>query len=268
MTKGLIDCHTHSLYSPDGQEHINRLCTRAYELSLRAYAVTDHCECNAYVRDGYDRRIRAAAQEVALQKQQYEGRMEVLAGIELGQVMQDESAAADAVDAFPYDVVLCSLHNIARYKDFAFFTCGEALAKILLRQYYEELLQSVRWGRFQVLTHLTYPLRYVAGEQGVHVDFSAYRDLVAEILRTLAQTGKALEINTSGLRQKLGETMPPLEIVKLFREVGGEYVSLGSDAHKLEHVGAGIAQGAALAQEAGFSYVTYFKQKQPCPVPI
>ena len=80
--------------------------------------------------------------------------------------------------------------------------------------------------------------------------------------------GECLEINTSGLRQKIGLTMPTVDYVRRFRELGGEYLTLGSDAHFTEHVGAGIEQGYDIALEAGFEYVTYFKNRKPVKVKI
>ena len=93
-------------------------------------------------------------------------------------------------------------------------------------------------------------------------------DLIDEILRQAARSGKALEINTSGLRQPLGETLPTLPYVRRFREFGGEYVTVGSDAHYAEDLGKGVNEGMKVAQEAGFSHVTLFQGRTPLPIPI
>ena len=88
-------------------------------------------------------------------------------------------------------------------------------------------------------------------------------DQIDLVLRTLAQNGKALEINTSGLRGPIGEASPTLKYVKRFRELGGEFVTLGSDAHSVEELGEGIPEAMEMASQAGFSYFTFYKKRQP-----
>ena len=92
---------------------------------------------------------------------------------------------------------------------------------------------------------------------------SQYRDLIAEILRTLADNGLGLEINTAGLRREIGQTSPTLEYVKLFRDLGGEILTFGSDAHRAQDLGAGIECAMDMAKEAGFSYFAFFKKRNP-----
>ena len=79
----------------------------------------------------------------------------------------------------------------------------------------------------------------------------------------MASKGKAIELNTSGLRQVLGDTMPNFHLLKRFRELGGEYVTLGSDAHKAEELGEGIPRAMEMLEEAGFEYRTVYKEHQP-----
>ena len=83
------------------------------------------------------------------------------------------------------------------------------------------------------------------------------------ILRTLARSGKALEINTSGLRQPYGMCLPHEPIVRRFKELGGEYISLGSDAHSVQDVGKNLSDGAALAKLCGFDKITYYVARKP-----
>ncbi len=111
-------------------------------------------------------------------------------------------------------------------------------------------------------------MRYIVGEQKKDVDLKKYADKIDTVLRTVAENGKALEINTSGLRQPYGVTMPELDIVKRFRELGGEFVTVGSDAHYAKDLGAGIEEGMKIAKAAGFSCISLFKNRMATPVPI
>ena len=115
---------------------------------------------------------------------------------------------------------------------------------------------------FDSLGHVDLVKRYAANH-GIKVDLAEYPDQLMPILRRLAERGKALEINTSGLRGPIGETSPTLKYVKRFCELGGEYVTLGSDAHAAEDLGEGIQQAMELASQAGFSYFTFYKKRQP-----
>ena len=120
-----------------------------------------------------------------------------------------------------------------------------------------------KWRKFDILAHLTYPLRYINGIAKLNVDISQYNEIISESFRLLIQNGKGIEINTSGLRQPYGLTFPTLEYVKLFKELGGEIISIGSDAHCADDLGKGIIDGIKLAETGGFKYISYFKNRKP-----
>ena len=134
--------------------------------------------------------------------------------------------------------------------------------------YLDQLYELVRWNGFDSLAHLTYPLRYINGEHHFGVELKNYAEKVDEILKLLAKNQKALEINTSGYRQAYGKPLPDLEVVKRFKEVGGRYITFGSDAHHYYDVGKNIADGMEMAKAAGFTYLTIYEQHVPMLVPI
>ena len=115
---------------------------------------------------------------------------------------------------------------------------------------------------------MTYPLRYIVGEHGIEVDMSKFSDKIDEILTLLVENEKALEINTSGLRQKLGATMPEETVIRRFKQLGGEFVTVGSDAHYAKDIGAGIDVAIEIAQRSGFDCVTLFQNRMPVQIPI
>ena len=99
-------------------------------------------------------------------------------------------------------------------------------------------------------------------------DLSKYKDKIDEALKLLAEKDTALEINTSGLRQKLKATLPDEDIVRRFRQLGGKMVTIGSDAHYAEHLGSGIETGMEIAKRCGFDSVTLFQSRNPVEIPI
>ena len=267
MYKNRLDLHTHSDNSPDGCHNTMLLCEYADRVGLRALAITDHCECNAYYSDRYHISSRQAFFEVNKAKAVFMGKLVVLAGVELGQPLQNREAAKTVLRS-RYDFVLTSVHNLTDMQDFYYldYTLPENDPDALLDRYFAEALDTVRWGNFDSLAHLTYPLRYMPG--GPDKDLSAFREQTDEILRALAQNGRALEINTSGLRTENPYFSPSAALVRRFRELGGEYLTIGSDAHSAHDVGAGIEEGMELALSCGFRYVTLYQNRTPIQIPI
>ena len=138
----------------------------------------------------------------------------------------------------------------------------------LLTTYWEEEREVIAWGQFDALGHLTYPLRYIEGDHGIPVDLSKHQEAIDGIFRALIDSGKALEVNTSGLRQKIGRALPDLPLVRRYRELGGELVTLGSDAHCVEDLGKGIEAGMDLLREAGFRRFAVYEQHKPILLPL
>lgn len=257
------DCHIHTDNSFDSDTPAERQVDRAHELGIEYIAITDHCDILEWSDEGI---ARSNAQAAELNVK-YDD-LTVLRGIELGEPLQNLDETAKALGLCEYDFVLCSLHNILGEEDFYYLHPTAEQVRDLLTRYFDELLEMVKWNEFDSLAHMTYPLRYITERDGVEVDMSVYQLQIREILATLAANGKALEINTSGLRNEGGNLLPTVEYVKLFRELGGEYITLGSDAHVPEHMAVGMQQGIGAAKEAGFDSATIFVNRQPIKIPF
>ena len=100
------------------------------------------------------------------------------------------------------------------------------------------------------------------------MDLAKHQEAIDQIFRALIDAGKALEVNTSGYRQKIGRPLPDLPLVRRYRELGGELVTLGSDAHSTQDLGKGIEEGMEMLQEAGFRYVALYEQRKPILLPL
>ena len=102
----------------------------------------------------------------------------------------------------------------------------------------------------------------------INVDLSKYQKKIDQILSLLAEKDKALEINTSGLRQKLKRTLPDESIVMRYKELGGKLITIGSDAHYAKHLGLGIGKAMDMAKRCGFDSVALFQSRNPMEIPI
>ncbi len=275
----LIDCHTHTQYSVDSEADINLMLERACELNLAAYAVTDHCECNRWYSEEYyknattyryfdfGRDFENSVSAVTALKEKYSGRLNLLCGVEMGQATQEIDIAEKIVSDKRLDFVIGSIHQIPETEDFAlldYTALDENSLYKLAETYMQEIYKLCKWGKMDVLGHLTYFLRYFHRHLNREFDISRFDDIVEASFRELISKGKGIEINTSGLRNaNFKETYPSLKYVKMFRSLGGEIISIGSDAHTVEDLGSGIADSIELAKEADFGYITFFKERKP-----
>ena len=164
--------------------------------------------------------------------------------------------------------MLGSLHNIRGLEDFYLLDYNKLDIHDLLCTYFDEIMELIAWGKFDSLTHLTYPLRYIVGEQHKEISYEVYKDRVDDILKALIDQNKALELNTSGLRQAIGKTMPCPTVIKRFKELGGKYLTIGSDAHRWADIGSGVEEGYQIAQSAGFDHITIFVNREPVLLPL
>lgn len=277
-----IDCHTHTAISPDGSGTVGGLCRRAISLGLEALAITEHVELNRWHSQGYyghgprneeeefeySKRMEASMKANHSAKDAYGNRLHIISGIELGQIPTDFGLADSVIQDNRLDFVIASMHELHNKPDFFCLDYQKESVPKLLEQYFAEVLQLCQWGKFDVLGHLTYPLRYIVGEAGMTVDLADYEEPIRACLQALVDNGCGIELNTSGLRQAYGKTFPSLEYIKLYRELGGESLTIGSDAHTADDVGYGMKTAVEMAKEAGFSYLCYYLEREPVYIPI
>lgn len=266
--KNIMDLHVHTDNSFDGNHSIMYMCEKACEKNVKAVAFTDHVEADCYYEEHYDKVAIQSFFDTMKARCAFEGKLIVCAGIELGEACFSPETADRIISERKYDFVAASIHNLRGEQDFCFFDYAEYDVEGILDEYFDEELNLVQWGGFDSLAHLTYPLRYIMGEQKIPVDMSRYKGKIDEILKTLAEKDKALEINTSGLFQKLKSTMPGEDVIKRFRELGGKLVTIGSDSHYANRIGNGIQRGMELAKRCGFDSVALYKSREPIEVPI
>ncbi|MEG0291479.1 MAG: histidinol-phosphatase HisJ family protein [Anaerovoracaceae bacterium] len=247
----MFDYHTHSIYSFDVDKTngatIDEMCQQAIKIGLKGIAITDHYEI---VRDEdlliqrakmtFD--LKEQGDEIFLAKQKYRGSLQVLRGIELGSPAHDMDKTKGILSENSFDFIVVSCHRIREHNDFYFVDFekeSDASLKELWSKYLVELKEQIALGIGDSIAHITYPYRYFQKNNRHHVlDMeNKYREYFAEILKLMIKKEIALEINTSGLRQGLGDTLPNQYIVDFYRELGGTKVIFGSDAHTKGEIG-------------------------------
>lgn len=263
--KNLIDCHSHSNFSRDSKEEFENMCKTAFEKGVKIYSVTDHCECDLFEDDGYEKSTLGSYEKGYEMKQKYNYKMKVLVGVELGQPL-DNIKASEIILKRNYDFVIGSLHRAKGALDFYFVnykSMNKSDIENMLKEYYKELLNIAKWNKFDTIAHLTYPLRYITGDNNIEVDIEKFDDIIMDIFKEVIKNDKAIEVNTSGIGKKFNRLSPNFRYIKMFNELGGKYVTIGSDSHKAYDLTNGITYGLNAIKKAGFEYVTYFEKRKP-----
>lgn len=269
--KNRTDLHMHTSSSFDGNFSASEMTESCISHELATIAFTDHFDVDFYECHNLGTRQETSYADICSAREKYSDKIMILRGIEMGQPTYDIALTEKSLARYEYDFVIGSIHNLRKMPDFGDLKYKEMnLDEIysLLDRYFEEELILAKWNGFDTFAHLTYPMRYIVQAGRNEVELSRYNEVTDEIFKTLIANGKALEINTSGLRQPIGKTMPTENYVRRFKELGGEFLTLGSDAHFTDHTGAGIDNGYEIAEVCGFEYVTYFKDRKPVMVKI
>lgn len=264
----ISDCHTHSDASYDGTDSVIMLCENAVRMGLHTITITDHFECNFYQDDRSLDCVRKSLLDTQKAAIMFQNRLQVYHGIELGQATQNVAVAEKVLSEFPFDFVLGSLHNIEGMPDFYEVDYSKVDIVKLLEQYFRQVLDMIHLGYFDSLAHLTYPLRYIQGAQNIQIGYEVYENWIDAILQALIRNEKALELNSSGLRQKMGVTMPCPIVIKRYHELGGQYITLGSDAHRWADIGSGVEEAMEILQKSGFDEFTVYVDRKPHQLPI
>lgn len=257
-----FDSHTHTVYSFDGRDTVADMCKAAVAAGLSGIAFTDHCDIDG-VSDGFypPYLFKTAREDIMRAAEEFAPVLEVCYGVELGQPHARPGAAELVIREGGFDFVLGSLHNLRDVPDFSYLMYDimpERLIDSLFERSFSELSEVARFPGVCSLAHITYPFRYIK-RAGVKYDLRRHFSAVRELYRVMIDKQCALELNTSTLAEA-GDTMPPLDFFRLYRDCGGELVTVGSDAHSAARVGAEIRGAYEALAQIGFRYISRFKK--------
>lgn len=261
----LADCHTHSLCSPDSETPMVRMGQKAVEYGLTHLTLTDHCDLLSLEGEPtltYDwapvlRERKATLDAVGT-------RIDLPMGVELGMGFLYPEETRTILSQPGLDFVIGSAHNLspaAGGRDFFvldYTTLDDCYRA--LDDYFQSMLALAAAPEFyDVVGHIIYPLRYMTGRYPVPPSTDRYKDEIFEICRRAAEAGKGIEINT-WKGQTLAQWIP---VLKLFKQAGGEIVTVGSDAHAPAPVGRGVREAYQIMQDCGFRYTAVYHERKP-----
>ena len=258
----LYDYHMHSSYSSDGNDSIIEMCKKAIAVGLKEIAITDHFEPTKDNEKYLYYKPENYFIDMIKAKTIFREQLTILFAVELGQPHIYPEFSLKLIESYPYDYVLASAHKMKDNTDFSELHYNQNNKSEYIIKYLEELKSLAQWNRFDCIAHLDLVKRY-ASIHNVNVNLLEYKERLEEIFKVLINNGKGIEINTSGLRQHSQKCLPELDIVKFYRQLGGEILTVGSDAHNSEDVGKGIQVGIEIAKSAGFQYMTVYNHRKP-----
>jgi len=259
----LNDYHMHSSISPDTEAAMEEMCEAACQRGLKEVVFTDHYEFYAYgitkqyFNESYLEHYFSVLEQCS---RRYEGRITKKSGMEFGQSHLDLRRAKDIADRFSFDYLIGSVHKIDNI-DLEKLEYTEDTVEEIARRYYESLLELSETGVFDCIGHIDLFKRHCR-RHGFPDQYDLYEPVIRRVLQNVIKRGKGIEINTSGLRQASGETMPGLNVLRLYKELGGTIITAGSDAHRPVDVGAGLDEACALMRRAGFCHIAVYNQRK------
>lgn len=268
----LFDCHTHTHFSHDSSCEPHDSLEKARSCGLAGLAFADHCDNEFCETEDVKTPILRSAD--CARKLDAETPVTVLSGVEIGEGVWHIQNADELIAARDFDIVLGSVHAV-RYKDktapysgFDFSLFSQTEIAEFLSVYFADMLEMIQKTDFDVLSHLTCPLRYICGKYGFSVDLAAYTAVIDTILSEIIRRGIALEVNTSCLDSGYDALMPDVDILKRYKQLGGYLITVGSDAHTAQRVAYGFEKTRAILRELGFRNIFYYRKRIPIPQSI
>lgn len=270
----LADYHVHTQYSDDSEYPMEQVVKDAIARGLHELCFTDHVDYGVKVDwdSGKEVRYREGQPYANVDypkyfahirdlQARYGDQITLKAGLEFGIQVHTIPQFRALFQKYPLDFVILSVHQV---EDKEFWTQEFQQGRTQREyneRYYQELLDLTKiYQDYSVLGHLDLIVRY--DEQGVY-PFEKVKPMVAEILRNAIQNGKGMELNTSFHRYGLQDTTPSRAIWELYRDLGGEIITIGSDSHKPDHLGAYIREGQEYLKSLGFKRFCTFEKMKP-----
>ena len=262
------DLHLHSYFSGDCDVPMESMILAGIEKGLDTMCFTEHNDFdfpNLYdLPPGpFTLNVDSYLYELLSLRRKYQDRIKILFGLEIG--LQASCLRPNIVltKAHDFDFIIASSHLCACEDPYYPAFWENRTAEDGCRTYFEEMLKNVNsFLGFDVYGHLDYISRYVP-KNAKAFSYMDYKNIIDEILKVLIDNEKAIECNTGGLRKSINTTNPCPDILKRYRELGGEIITVGSDAHAPSDIGADFGQAGEILKSCGFDYYTVFEGRQP-----
>lgn len=261
--KHLCDMHMHCHFSGDSEASPTAMAQRAIDIGLQGICFTDHLDIDYKETPGlFDLDIPSYQREILSVKDTFADKLDIGWGIELGLQPYLSERNNTIIKENNFDFVIGSTH-VVKQVDIYYPAYYEGRTEDdCYREYFEETLKNAQSNvDFDVYGHLDYIVRY-GPNKNKYYSYKKFADIIDEILRTLIEKGKGIELNTAGFKYGLGHAHPTMDTLKRYKELGGEIITLGSDGHAPEQIAWDFEKVPEILKKAGFEYFTIFKNRK------
>lgn len=263
----IYDCHLHTEFSGDSATPARDQIEKAISLGMKEMCITDHHDYDSgFCEDNFILDLPVYLPALRALQKEYKDRIRVNIGIELGLQCHLSYYLRNLVDQYQdsFDFIIGSSHFVGGmdpYESKYWETYGELPG---LEAFFQASLRRVQnlYDVFDSFGHLDYIGRY-APHQNTFCTYQRFSQWIDPILSVLIEHGKCLECNTGGFKYGLGEPNPQKKILMRYRQMGGELITVGSDAHTPEYIGYEFNRCRQLLLECGFKYYAVFHGRKP-----
>jgi histidinol-phosphatase (PHP family) len=267
----IADMHSHTKNSHDAVAEPDELCRNNISRGVHACAFTDHSDGHLYNITDIDipAIIGGSVRDALDMRDKYTGKLRVYTGVELGESIWHGEIEQELFERYDFDVVLGSVHTVRHPKDgrpFAqidFSLWSDEETDEFLKMYFDDLFETVKTVNCDIMSHLTVPFRYIIGKAEKQIDTDKYLPTIKNILRFIIDHGIALEVNSSGIGSSYSVLLPDEKFIKLYRDMGGYLITLGSDAHTSEKAANGLSEALSLLKDLGFPHIYRYEKRTP-----
>lgn len=259
----LSDCHMHTSFSTDSESDPQEMVKGAIEKGLAAICFTDHHDKDFPLKDTFILDTDRYFQELIVLKEKYKDQINIRIGVEIGLQEHLGEYYHEYISRYPFDFVIGSLHIIDGMDPYEPEYFSDKTDEEGYIHTFEKMVDHIKAvDDFDVLGHIDYIVRY-GKNKAVGYSYEKYAPYIDAILKETISRGKGIELNTSGFKYGLGFCHPHPDIIKRYRELGGEIITVGADGHKPEHIAYDFQKAADILKECGFKYYTEFQARKP-----
>jgi len=256
-----LDYHMHTRFSEDADDTPEAMCSRAIEQGIPEIGFSEHWDVGPYETKPRFFKPESWYAELERLRGLFAGQLIIRAGIEIAEPHLYPQETAEVLGRAPFDYAIGSIH----FDGPNFMFNGEYFhthtADEVYSSYFAEMDRMVRTADIDIVAHFDIPAR--TGKPIFGYEPARYEEQIRSALETCIERGLALDINVSGLRKPAKIIMPDLLILKWYAEMGGQRVTLGSDAHRLPEVSLHLEKAIEAIRAVGITCVTQFEQRQP-----
>lgn len=267
----IADYHLHTSHSGDSEAPMEEQILAGISRGLKYMCFTDHYDpFFPYARMAdlapgtFELDFLSYHSEFLQMKEKYRDRIDLSFGVELGLQAHLKDFLSDYVSAHPeLDFIIGSNHLCGGYDPYYPVFLKGRTEEEALALYLQETLDNIRaFSDFDSCGHLDYVVRYLPHRDSLY-SYAAFSDLIDPILTELVNRGIALEVNTAPLAKGMRYFNPLPDILIRYREMGGELITIGSDAHSPDRIAAAFDVAAGVLTEIGFRYYAVYKNRKP-----